>query len=59
MVTLKTNKKVLKRNILLVFLLLFITNIVSQQPVSVHLTEKDGLPDNEFYDILEDDYYDS
>ena len=26
----------------------------AQQPVSVHLTEKDGLPDNEFYNVLED-----
>ncbi len=26
----------------------------AQQPVSVHLTEKDGLPDKEFYNILED-----
>ena len=27
----------------------------AQEPVSVHLSEKDGLPDKEFYDILEDD----
>ena len=26
----------------------------AQQPVSVHLTEKDGLPDKEFYNIIED-----
>jgi hypothetical protein len=26
----------------------------AQQPVSIHLTEKDGVPDNEFYDIIED-----
>jgi sensor histidine kinase YesM/sugar lactone lactonase YvrE len=26
----------------------------AQQPVSIHITEKDGLPDNEFYNILED-----
>jgi ligand-binding sensor domain-containing protein len=26
----------------------------SQEPVSIHLTQKDGLPDIEFYDILED-----
>ncbi|TVZ52466.1 histidine kinase [Dokdonia sp. Hel_I_53] len=26
----------------------------SQEPVSIHLTEKDGLPDIEFYDVLED-----
>lgn len=26
----------------------------AQEPVSIHLTEKDGLPDIEFYDILED-----
>ena len=27
---------------------------LAQQPVSIHLTEKDGLPDIEFYDLLED-----
>ncbi|MFT4610866.1 MAG: hypothetical protein ACJA1H_000369 [Glaciecola sp.] len=26
----------------------------AQQPVSVHLTQKDGLPDKEFYNIIED-----
>jgi ligand-binding sensor domain-containing protein len=37
------------------FLLLTIAFVAySQQPVSIHLTEKDGLPDNEFYNILED-----
>ncbi len=29
--------------------------MAAQQPVSIHLTEKDGLPDIEFYDILEDE----
>ena len=28
--------------------------VFAQQPVSIHLTEKDGVPDNEFYDIIED-----
>ncbi|WP_299120942.1 histidine kinase [uncultured Tenacibaculum sp.] len=28
--------------------------LYSQEPVSIHLTEKDGLPDIEFYDIIED-----
>ncbi|MBU2939284.1 histidine kinase [Lacinutrix sp. C3R15] len=28
--------------------------LFAQQPVSIHLTEKDGVPDNEFYDIIED-----
>lgn len=28
--------------------------LYAQHPVSVHLTEKDGLPDIEFYDIVED-----
>ena len=27
----------------------------AQEPVSVHLSERDGLPDKEFYDIIEDD----
>ena len=28
--------------------------VFAQQPVSIHLTEKDGVSDNEFYDIIED-----
>lgn len=36
-------------------LLLFLSNILfAQHPVFEHLTEKDGLPDIEFYDVLED-----
>ena len=34
--------------------LFFTTKVVSQQPVFTHLTEKDGLPDIEFYSIVED-----
>tara|TARA_R110002126_G_scaffold72364_1_gene180875 strand:+ start:29698 stop:32619 length:2922 start_codon:yes stop_codon:yes gene_type:complete len=41
--------------VLLILFLVLTTTGFSQQPVSVHLTEKDGLPDKEFYDILEDD----
>lgn len=29
-------------------------SLFAQQPISIHLTEKDGLPDIEFYDIIED-----
>ncbi|SDH05438.1 sensor histidine kinase [Winogradskyella thalassocola] len=36
------------------FLFLVTWFVTAQQPVSIHLTEKDGLPDIEFYDILED-----
>ncbi|WP_282030671.1 sensor histidine kinase [Winogradskyella eximia] len=38
------------------FLCLFLLSFLleAQQPVSVHLTEKDGLPDKEFYNIIED-----
>ncbi|MGB1231201.1 MAG: two-component regulator propeller domain-containing protein, partial [Winogradskyella sp.] len=28
--------------------------VQAQEPVSIHLTQKDGLPDKEFYNILED-----
>lgn len=41
----------------LFFLLFFLfVGVISfaQQPVTIHLTEKDGLPDNEIYSILED-----
>ena len=36
------------------FLFLFVVPFWAQQPVTIQLTEKDGLPDIEFYDILED-----
>ncbi|WP_052467024.1 sensor histidine kinase [Psychroserpens damuponensis] len=40
---------------LLILLILISASILpAQQPVSIHLTEKDGLPDIEFYDITED-----
>ena len=45
----------MKNYFLLSFLIVFTSLVYTQQPVSIHLTEKDGLPDNEFYDILEDD----
>jgi len=35
-------------------LFLVTANVFGQHPSYVHLTEKDGLPDIEFYDILED-----
>ncbi|ARN78458.1 hypothetical protein BST97_10930 [Nonlabens spongiae] len=36
-------------------ILFFVSGLVTaQQPVSIHLTEKDGLPDKEFYGIAED-----
>lgn len=37
------------------YILFFVASYLqAQQPVSIHLTEKDGLPDIEFYDIIED-----
>ncbi len=38
-----------------IYLLLYSTSLLGQEPISVYLTEKDGLPDNEFYDVVEDD----
>ncbi|MFY9241642.1 MAG: histidine kinase [Polaribacter sp.] len=45
----------MKTYLLTFFLFVFAFKAYTQQPVSIHLTEKDGLPDTEFYDILEDD----
>ncbi|GAK89540.1 hypothetical protein JCM19297_1368 [Nonlabens ulvanivorans] len=39
---------------LLFFFLLLCHLSIAQQPVSIHLTEDDGLPDKEFYGIAED-----
>ncbi|SHI39349.1 sensor histidine kinase [Flavobacterium terrae] len=43
----------MKRKLFLLFLFLFVRVSYSQQPITIQLTEKDKLPDNEFYDILE------
>ncbi len=43
----------MRRKLFLLFLFLFVGTTYSQQPISIQLTEKDKLPDNEFYDILE------
>jgi len=43
----------MKRILILLFLFLFAGVTYSQQPIAIQLTEKDRLPDNEFYDILE------
>ncbi len=37
-----------------IFLVFFGYNAIAQKPVAVHLSEKDGLPDIEFYNMLED-----
>lgn len=43
-------------NKLAVVFFFFVTFIAfAQQPAYIHLTEKDGLPDKEFYDVIEDD----
>ncbi len=44
----------MKSKFLLFILLLFAVQLWAQQPVTIQLTEKDGLPDIEFYDVLED-----
>ncbi|WP_298767442.1 sensor histidine kinase [uncultured Polaribacter sp.] len=44
----------MKKHLLFIYFILQTLLSIAQQPVSIHLTEKDGLPDIEFYDILED-----
>ena len=44
----------LKKQALNIAFLLVTAIVLSQEPVSIHLTSKDGLPDIEFYDIIED-----
>ncbi|MEM6719892.1 MAG: histidine kinase [Bacteroidota bacterium] len=39
----------------LLFLTTILTKVHAQQPIFVHLTEKEDLPDKEFYNVLEDD----
>ncbi len=41
---------------LVLSILFFVSFIVfAQEPITIHLTKKEGLPDKEFYDIFEDD----
>ena len=42
------------RNVCWITFLCLVVFANAQEPVSIHFTEKDGLPDKEFYDILED-----
>ncbi len=42
------------RKFLFLIVFFFASQLWAQQPVTIQLTEKDGLPDIEFYDILED-----
>jgi len=42
------------KNLIYVYFFLATILLYAQSPVSIHLTEKDGLPDIQFYDILED-----
>ena len=42
--------------VLIVFVaFLFVEILSAQEPISIHLTEKEGLPDKQFYNLLEDD----
>ncbi|WP_299680492.1 histidine kinase [uncultured Tenacibaculum sp.] len=43
------------RFIITLFCFLFTTVVLAQQPMAINLTEKEGLPDKEFYRLLEDD----
>ena len=42
------------KSIKIILCLLCVNILFAQQPVTIQLTEKDGLPDIEFYDLLED-----
>ncbi|MDY8137867.1 histidine kinase [Aquimarina sp. 2201CG5-10] len=44
----------MKRILLYLAILLQLYPLYAQHPVTIHLSEKDGLPDIEFYDIIED-----
>ncbi len=45
----------MQKNKFLFFFILFVNLTFSQEPISIHLTEKDGVPGTDFYDIIEDD----
>ncbi|MAX70853.1 MAG: hypothetical protein CMC76_07080 [Flavobacteriaceae bacterium] len=44
----------MNKSLLYFFFLCFAINALAQEPAKLHLTEKDGLPDIEFYNIIED-----
>ena len=43
------------RILITLFCFLFVEVVLAQQPMTINLTEKEGLPDKEFYRLLEDD----
>ena len=45
----------MKKKLFLFFIFCTSFLIQAQEPVSIHISEKNGLPDKEFYDIIEDD----
>lgn len=45
---------ILKSKFLHFIFFLFVVQIWAQDPVTIHLTDKEGLPDYEIYDVLED-----
>jgi ligand-binding sensor domain-containing protein len=42
------------KKIILLNIILFSVTIASQEPVSIHISENEGLPDVEIYDVIED-----
>ncbi len=46
---------VIKKRLILIFFFATFLLLAQEEPVSIHISEKDGLPSKEFYDILEDD----
>ncbi|CAL2085020.1 Signal transduction histidine kinase internal region domain-containing protein [Tenacibaculum sp. 190524A05c] len=48
------NSNVLKKSLFHIYFLLLFLGIHAQDPISIHITDKDGFPDNEIYDLLQD-----
>lgn len=48
------NTNVLKKSLFGIYFLFFFLGLSAQEPLSIHITDKNGFPDNEVYDLLQD-----
>ncbi|MCH2034674.1 MAG: histidine kinase [Tenacibaculum sp.] len=44
----------MKKSLFYIYFLLLFLGIHAQDPITIHITDKDGFPDNEVYDLLQD-----
>ena len=48
------NCNILKKSLFHIYFLFLILGMYAQEPIAIHISDKDGFPDNEVYDLLQD-----